>query len=548
MTSNFTNTSITNATCVYSSGDTAWVLTSTILVLAMKPGLALFEIGLLRSKNSVSVMAQVIVGMMVLGLLWYCIGFSLVFGDSLGGFIGNPATYGLFLGQGFGYDECLPMAPTIPGLIFALFELMFSAITPLLITGGFADRLKFRSFILFMTAWELIVYYPLAHWIWGNGWLSTSGYIFPKGEGVIDFAGGITIHTSAGVASLTSALVLGQRIGFEKKHGLFRPSNLVTAAIGASLLWMGWFGFNAGSSNTAGSVAALAMVTTHICAMTSGVVWVGLFYLHNRRPSLIASLGGGIAGLAGITPASGFIQSQWALLIGFLIGVATFYSSLLTKAIGIDDALDVISIHGVSGMIGSISIGFFATKAVNPQGQDGAVAGHPIQICYQLLGVVVAAVWSAFWTFIILQCMRLCCQIRVSERVERMGLDIAEHGELIDDYAYHRNKMYLKLHPDFKAKVDAFLQKDDEHSESTSHDLSDSVELEELKLSEEKQRSRLNIYKNEKNGRVKNGRGKKRKKDKAKKRGQEDLESGEGDSARVNSSEVTINMSDLPKI
>jgi len=246
----------------------------------------------------------------------------------------------------------------------------------------------------------------------------------------------------------------------------FRPSNIITASIGAGLLWIGWYGFNGGSAVVANSGAALAITTTHMAGCVSGLVWVILFWAHNRKFSLVASLGGGIAGLAGITPASGLISTQWSLFVGFLIGIATFYAAIGFKRIGVDDALDVVAIHGVSGIIGSMSIGFFGDKRQNMFGQDGWVNGHPIQIAYQLLGVTVAMVWSGFWTFAILKGLDLVIGIRVSKTVERLGLDLCEHGEFADDTAFMRNKKYAKEHPDLFPRA----EREAHHSESSSHD------------------------------------------------------------------------------
>eukprot|EP01126_Amoeba_proteus_P018263 TRINITY_DN1922_c0_g1_i18.p1 TRINITY_DN1922_c0_g1~~TRINITY_DN1922_c0_g1_i18.p1 ORF type:complete len:290 (-),score=44.19 TRINITY_DN1922_c0_g1_i18:696-1565(-) len=287
---NMSNMTIDNSTsngtvCALSEGDTAWLITATLLVLAMKPGLALFEAGLLRSKNTVSVIIQIMVGMMILCFLWFFVGYSFTFGNSLGGFIGNPGTRPLLLYGGFHDNTCVSNAPTVPVLIFATFQMMFAAIAPLLQTGGFSDRMTFKAYLIYIVSWEFLVYYPVAHWIWGNGWLSTAGYIFEKGYGVIDFAGGIVIHTTAGISCFLASWYIGQRRGFEKHMGAWRPSNLVTASVGASLLWVGWFGFNAGSALASNASAALAVINTQMGGVICGSVWLFLHWVRTGKPS-----------------------------------------------------------------------------------------------------------------------------------------------------------------------------------------------------------------------------------------------------------------------
>uniref|UniRef100_A0A6B2L4J5 Ammonium transporter n=1 Tax=Arcella intermedia TaxID=1963864 RepID=A0A6B2L4J5_9EUKA len=405
----------------------------------MMPGLALFEAGLLPAKHTISIMMQVISGLLVLSSMWTIIGFSLAFGDTVAGVIGSPASYPMLINLRKG--ECIPFAPTIPGFVYAIFQMMFASITPLLMTGSFASRFKFSAFFVFIILWEIIVYYPLAHWIWGGGWLSPSGTGFPEGEGVIDFAGGITIHTSAGVGALVTAVMLGRRKNFLRKGGKYRASNLTTALLGATFLWLGWFGFNAGSAVSASEVTAIALANTQLAACISGLSWMLLDWYHSGKPTLVETLNGTVAGLAGITPASGFVNPEWALLIGLILGLSSYVGvHILKHKLHIDDALDVCVVHGLTGMIGSLCIGLFASKDINPLGQNGAFYGHPLQIVYQFLGVIVTSGWSAFWTFVLLVIIDKVIGIRVTMEVEEKGLGVSEHGEHLDDFHFKARK------------------------------------------------------------------------------------------------------------
>jgi len=404
------------------TGDTTWVLVSTVLVLGMMPALALFEAGLLRSKNSLSLISQIFGGLVSMGFLWNVFGFSLVFGDTLGGFIGN---WKHFLLIKVGYFDCSKHAPNIPTAAFALFQMMFASITPLLMTGAIAERIKWNAFFIITLAWEVLVYYPVAHWMWGGGWLDQMG--------ALDFAGGIVIHTTAGVGALVLAIMLGRRRDYDKYHGEFPPSNLPMAALGAALLWMGWFGFNGGSALTSGSLATSALASTQIAACTSGCVWLAASWFRTK-PSSVALINGVIAGLAGITPASGYISSQSSLVLGIVLGAASYGAAHLAKhKFRIDDALDVSSVHGLTGIIGSISIGLVSEKSLNPAGADGAFFGNPKLLGIQVLAVVVAGAWAAFWTLIIALICKKTVGLRISSEEEVEGLDIVEHQE----YAYH---------------------------------------------------------------------------------------------------------------
>jgi len=379
---------------------------------------------------------QVFSGIMVLSTLWTVVGFSLTFGSSRGGFIGNPIQYPL-LSQ-LPANVCLPQAPNIPGIIYALFQMMFATITPLLQTGSFAGRLQFRAYLIYVVVWEIIVYYPLAHWIWGEGWLSPySDVLF--GDGVYDFAGGIVMHTSAGVGSLMCALALGPRHGFSK-HRKYAPSNLGLATLGATFLWLGWFGLNGGSALSAGSSSAIAVINTQIAASVSSCIWLALSWKRSK-PSLADTLNGAIAGLAGITPASGFVSTPAAFILGIIFGFVSYIGVyVLKEKLLVDDALDVTIIHGLTGIIGSLAVGFVATTKVNPNGVDGWIEGFPVQIAYQLLGVVVAILWSGIWSILILYGMKKTIGIRVSRTAEDQGLDQIEHGEEMDLYLRSRRK------------------------------------------------------------------------------------------------------------
>lgn len=400
------------------TGDTAWMLVAGSLVLLMIPALGLFESGLLRKKNTVSVFMQIFFGLALLSVMWFVFGFSLSFGpDESGGLIGNMDW--VFL-KGVPWDEALDYAPTIPGVLFVKFQLMFAAITPLLLTGTIAERMKFSSFIIFIASWSILIYYPLVHWIWGGGWLAQLG--------VVDFAGGIVIHTSVGMGALAAAIVLGRRRFFGPAIEI--PHSIPLAVVGSSLLWLGWFGFNAGSALASGSLAGNTVIVTHMASSVSALIWVGLSWMRTGKPSVVAAVNGAIAGLAGITPASGFVSVEHSFVIGIAIGIASYSGIIIFKEkLKIDDALDVSSIHGVAGIIGSIAIGIFASKLVNPAGPNGLLFGNPDQLGIQAIGVGVAAVLGFCGTWIIMKILDFLIGVRVSPEVEDAGLDISEHAE-----------------------------------------------------------------------------------------------------------------------
>jgi Amt family ammonium transporter len=399
------------------TGDTTWMLISTGLVMMMTPALGFFEAGLIRSKNSLSIIMQTFSGLAILSVLWFVIGFTLVFAPSQGGIIGGLDW--LFFNN-VPMNDSVDYAPTIPGVTFASYQMMFAVITPLLITGAFAERLRWSAFFVFIIAWSLVVYYPLAHWIWGRGWLADMG--------VFDFAGGIVIHTSAGLGSLAAALVLGRRKNFGPE--IMVPHNIPLAVIGATLLWVGWFGFNAGSALASGSLAANTMLVTHIGSAASALVWIGLSWKRSGKPSTTAVINGAIAGLAGVTPAAGFISAQNSLLLGIVLGFASYYAILLLKEhLKIDDALDVSSVHGVTGIVGALAIGIIASTAINPAGPDGALYGNPMQFAIQAMGVGVAAILGFVGTVVIMKIIDKTIGLKVRDEEEDIGLDVTQHAE-----------------------------------------------------------------------------------------------------------------------
>ena len=400
------------------SGDTAWMLVASSLVLLMIPALGMFEAGLLRKKNTVSIFMQIFFGLALMSVMWFTFGFSLTFGpDETGGISGNLDW--AFL-KGVPYDEGVSYAPTIPGVLFAKFQMMFAVITPLLMTGAIAERMRFGTYIIFIAAWSILIYYPLVHWIWGGGWLGELG--------VYDFAGGIVIHTSAGMGALAAALVLGRRRNYGP--AIMVPHSIPIAVLGSSLLWLGWFGFNAGSALASGGVAGNTVIVTHMASAISALIWVGLSWLRTGKPSVIAAINGAIAGLAGITPASGYVSVEHSFVIGVAIGLLSYLGVLFFKEkLKIDDALDVSSVHGVAGIVGALAIGIFASTAINASGPNGLLFGNPGQLLIQGIGVGIAALMGFGGTFVIMKVLNVLLGVRVSREVEEIGLDIGEHAE-----------------------------------------------------------------------------------------------------------------------
>ncbi len=400
------------------SGDTAWVLMASALVLLMTPALAFFYGGLVRRKNVLSVLMQCFILMCVISIQWVLFGYSLSFGPDHGGLIGGLDWFGL---RGVGLEPMADYAATIPHQAFMIFQMMFAIITPALILGAFAERMRFSAFCLFSLLWATLVYDPVAHWVWGLG-----GFL--RGDGALDFAGGTVVHVNAGIAALMTALVLGRRVGYPKTTS--PPHNLPFAVLGAGLLWFGWFGFNAGSALAANGVAANAFVVTHVAAAAAGLSWSLIEWMLHGRPTVLGIITGAVAGLVAITPAAGFVKPVGAVWIGLGSAVICYLAAVVVKSrFGYDDSLDAFGVHGIGGIWGALATGLFATKAVNAAGADGLFYGNPGQFLVQLNATLVTIVWSAALTFFILKLVDLLVGLRVGEHEERVGLDLTGHSE-----------------------------------------------------------------------------------------------------------------------
>jgi len=399
------------------TGDTAWMLTSTALVLMMTiPGLALFYGGMVRKKNVLTLVMQSFALTCLMTVVWLVAGYSLAFtdGGELNTYIGGLDK--MFL-AGVGPDT---LSGTIPETVFFTFQLTFAVITPVLIIGAFVDRMKFSAVLVFMVLWSLIVYSPITHWVWGGGFLSDAG--------VLDFAGGTVVHINAGIAGLVCALFLGKRFGYGQEN--MAPHNLVYSVIGASLLWVGWFVFNAGSAVAANGSAGMAMAVTQVATAMAALAWMFIEWLVHKKPSVLGIISGAVAGLVAITPASGFVDPVGALWIGAAAGVGCFFMSTTVKRIiGYDDSLDVFGIHAVGGIIGAILTGVFAVEAIG--GTAGLLEGNPGQVLTQLWGICATIVWCAVASFVILIIVNILIGVRVSQAVEVEGLDINLHGEVV---------------------------------------------------------------------------------------------------------------------
>jgi len=394
-----------------SAGDTAWVLTSSALVLAMTiPGLALFYGGMVRTKNVLATMMHSFIATCVVSVAWVLWGYSLAFAPDVGGIIGSLEWGGL---NGVGPE---PVAgSTIPHLAFMVFQLMFAVITVALISGAIAERMKFSAFVLFALLWGTFVYAPLAHWVWGGGWLG--------GLGALDFAGGTVVHISSGVAALVCALVLGQRHGKGTEN--MAPHNLPLTVVGASLLWVGWFGFNAGSALAADGIAAGAFVATHVATAAAVLAWVGVEWSYRGKPTMLGAASGAVAGLVAITPAAGFVGPVSAIVIGLGAGIICYLGVFLKNKFGYDDALDVLGIHGIGGSWGAIATGLFASVG----GGTGLFFGNPGQVVIQAVGVGATWAFSLIGTFVILKVVDGLVGLRVSKEEEVLGLDLSQHSE-----------------------------------------------------------------------------------------------------------------------
>ena len=405
---------------VVDTGDTAWMLTSTALVLMMTiPGLALFYGGMVRKKNVLTVVMQCFTVTCIVTVLWMVVGYSWAFTDG-GGMQKYLGGMSQFMLKGMTLDSTNALAGTIPESVFMTFQMTFAIITPALIVGAFADRMKFSALVLFMILWLLLVYAPIAHWVWGGGFLG--------GAGVLDFAGGTVVHINAGIAGLVCALFLGKRYGYGSEN--MAPHNLVYSVTGAALLWVGWFGFNAGSAVAAGGRAGMAMAVTQIATAAAALAWMFVEWLVHKKPSVLGIISGAVAGLVAITPASGFVGPVGALWIGVAAGVGCFFAATTVKrALGYDDSLDVFGVHCVGGIIGAILTGVFALKAIG--GASGALEGNVGQIWTQIEGVAVTLAWSGIVTLVILIVVNMLIGVRVSQAVEVEGLDINLHGEVV---------------------------------------------------------------------------------------------------------------------
>jgi len=401
-----------------SAGNTAWVLTATALVMLMTPALALFYGGLVRRKNVLSILMQCMFILALVSVTWVLVGYTLAFGKDFNGWgiIGGLDNVGL---KGVGTDPG-PYAKTIPASAFALFQMMFAIITPALIIGAFAERKRFKAFVLFALLWSLLVYSPVAHWVWGDGgWL--------RNMGVLDYAGGTVVHISSGVAALVAALVLGPRVRRESDR--FEPHDVRLTVIGAGILWFGWFGFNGGSALAADGHAVNAVLVTNTAAGMGALTWLTMSWLHKGSPSVIGAVSGAIAGEVGITPASGFVDPSSAIVIGFLAGAACYGAILLRERLKIDDALDVWAVHGVGGTLGVLLTGVLAVTAIG--GAKGLVEGNVGQVGTQLIAIAATWIYSAVATLIILKVVDRLVGLRVEESEEEVGLDFSQHGEVV---------------------------------------------------------------------------------------------------------------------
>lgn len=401
------------------SGDTAWVLISTALVMLMTfPGLALFYGGLVRRKNVLATIMQSFFVLCLISIQWILFGYSLAFGPDQGHFIGSLAWFGL---KGVGMAPNPDYAATIPHLLFMAYQMMFAVITPGLITGAFAERMKFSTYVVFTLLWATLVYDPVCHWVWGTGgWL--------KNMGALDFAGGTVVHVSSGISALVCALILGKRRGYGREP--MSPHNLPLAIIGAALLWFGWFGFNAGSALGANELAVSAFIATNTAAAAAALTWMFIEWKVIGKPTILGGATGAVAGLVAITPAAGFVTPLSAIIIGMLVGVVCYTSVAVIKLkFGYDDSLDAFGVHGVGGTLGALATGLFAQKIINPAGNNGLFFGNPGLFIIQAKGVIVTAAYAVIVTFVLLKVLEATMGLRVEDEEEVIGLDITQHEE-----------------------------------------------------------------------------------------------------------------------
>jgi len=404
------------------TGDTAWMIAATGLVLMMTiPGLALFYCGMVRKKNVLATMAQSLLCTMLCSVLWVVCGYSLAFNGD-GALIGNLDKVML---RGIGMDAIAP-ATKIPEILFMAYQMTFAIITVALVAGSVADRMRFSAFVWFAALWMLVVYVPIAHWVWGGGWVTPDAASMKPG--ILDFAGGTVVHLNAGIAGLVAAYVIGQRHGYGSEN--FSPYDLSLAVIGTGLLWVGWFGFNGGSALAANSRAAFALVATHLAASMGALTWMVLEWWTRGKPSVLGMISGAVAGLGTITPASGFVLPWHGLVIGLLAGAICFWAcTKLKQKVGYDDSLDVFGVHGIGGATGTFLCGVFAVAAIGETA--GLLEGNPGQLLYQFYGIVAVAAWSGIATVILLKLIELMVPLRVSKQSEIEGLDVTQHGEAL---------------------------------------------------------------------------------------------------------------------
>ncbi len=393
------------------TGDTAFMLIATALVMLMTPGLALFYGGLVRAKNVLTTIMQSFICLGLISLIWVFFGYSLAFGPDVGGFIGTLEWAGL---RGVGL-EIGPYADTIPHLLFVAFQMMFAIITPALITGAFAERMKFSAFLAFTLLWSVLVYLPVCHWVWGGGWLGA--------DGALDFAGGTVIHINSGAAALVAAIYIGKRKGWGKES--MHPHNLPMTILGAGILWFGWFGFNGGSALAANESATLAFFTTQVAAGAAALSWVLAEWIIQKKPTTLGAVSGAVAGLVAITPAAGFVGPMSAIIIGLAAGVICYLAVLSKSRLGYDDALDVVGIHGIGGLWGALATGLFASV-----GASGLFFGNPKQLWIQAYGAGATIIYSMIVTFVILKIVDTVIGLRAGTEEENQGLDLGQHSEI----------------------------------------------------------------------------------------------------------------------
>ena len=399
------------------AGDTAFILICSALVMFMTPGLALFYGGMVRNKNVLATIMQSFIVIGLVSVIWVLWGYSMAFGPDVGGVVGSLSWCGL---KGVGLSPSPDYASTIPHQAFMIFQAMFAIITPALITGAFAERVKFSAFLLFILLWSTFVYSPLAHWVWGSGgWLGNLG--------ALDFAGGTVVHISSGTSALAAILLISKRKGYGREQ--FIPHNLPMTITGAAILWFGWFGFNAGSALASNGLAAGAFVTTHVASAAAALTWMFAEWIHRDKPTTLGAASGAVAGLVAVTPAAGFVGPMSAVIIGGLAGVICYWAVVTKSRLGYDDSLDVVGIHGVGGTWGALATGLFASTAVNPDGADGLLFGNAAQLWVQFLSVLATCVFAFVMTVIIVKILDWTIGLRVDEEDEVRGLDITQHSE-----------------------------------------------------------------------------------------------------------------------